>query len=164
MRIEGEYTFDGPREMVYELLQDPDALARAMPGATSLTQLSDDRYDCRMAVKVGPVSGAYSGTVTVKDARRPDHFVLEVSGRGAAGFLKGEGTVDLEDVPEGTLIRYAGETHVGGRIAQVGQRLIESVARKLINDGLQSLESDLHARQNPDDAGDAQQTEHTNGE
>jgi uncharacterized protein len=164
MRIEGEYTVEGPREMVYELLQDPEALARAMPGATSLIQLSEESYDCRMAVKVGPVSGAYSGIVTVRDARWPEHFVLEVSGRGAAGFLKGTGTVDLEEVPGGTLIRYAGETQVGGRIAQVGQRLIESVARKLINDGLQSLESDLHARQNPDAAGDAQQTEQENGE
>ncbi len=147
MRIEGEYLFTGPRNLVFELLQDPEALARAMPGATALTQVAQDSYEAQVAVKVGPVSGSYAGTVVVRDARRPEHFVLEVAGKGAAGFLRGEGTVDLEEVPEGTLIRYAGETHVGGRIAQVGQRLVESVARKLIDEGLRSLEADLATRQ-----------------
>lgn len=147
MRIEGDYTFNGPREVVYDLLQDPAALADAMPGATSLTQVAPDTYDAQVSVKIGAISGIYAGTVSVREAERPTHFVLLVEGKGGAGFLKGEGTVDLEEAEGGTLIRYAGETHVGGKIAQVGQRLIQSVARKLISQGLQSLETRLQAQQ-----------------
>ncbi|HBY94583.1 MAG: carbon monoxide dehydrogenase subunit G [Ardenticatenaceae bacterium] len=147
MRIEGEYTFGAPREVVFDLLQDAEVLAKAMPGATALVEVSPGTYEAQVAVKVGPVSGTYAGHVSVKDERRPEHFILVVEGKGAAGFLKGDGAIDLEEVPEGTLIHYAGETHVGGRIAQVGQRLIQSVARKLISEGLQSLEGQLAAQQ-----------------
>ncbi len=146
MRIEGDHTFNAPRETVYTLLQDPDALAQAMPGATTLTRLSDDRYEAQVNVKVGAINGTYGGTVQVSDQRFPEHFVLLVEGRGAAGFLKGEGTVDLEEVDGGTVIHYAGETQVGGKIAQVGQRLIQSVARRMISQGLESLEKQLAAQ------------------
>lgn len=147
MRIEGDYLFHAPQEAVYDLLQDPDALAQAMPGATTLTRTGDDRYEAQVNVKVGAINGTYGGTVQVRDARRPEHFVLVVEGKGAAGFLQGEGSIDLEPAEEGTLIRYAGETQVGGRIAQVGQRLIQSVARKIIAQGLESLEQQLQAQQ-----------------
>lgn len=148
MRIEGDYLFHAPREAVYDLLQNPDALAQAMPGATTLTRIDDESYEAQVNVKVGAISGTYAGTVAVREAQRPEHFMLVVEGKGAAGFLKGEGTIDLEEAPDGdgTLIRYAGETQVGGRIAQVGQRLIQSVARKLISQGLQSLEEQLAAQ------------------
>lgn len=143
MRIEGDYLFSAPRETVYNLLQDPDALAQAMPGATTLTQVAPDRYEAQVDVKVGAIGGTYGGVVEVREKRAPEHFVLLVEGKGAAGFLKGEGSIDLEDVENGTLIRYAGETQVGGRVAQVGQRLIQSVARKMIGQGLKSLEEQL---------------------
>jgi carbon monoxide dehydrogenase subunit G len=145
MRIEGEYTFRAPCEVVFDLLQNPEALAKAMPGATQLTKVGEETYEAQMTVKIGSINGTYAGTIAVADSQRPDHFRLIVEGKGAAGFLKGEGTVDLEPASEGTLIRYAGETQVGGRIAQVGQRLVEAVARKVINQGLQSLENQLTA-------------------
>lgn len=148
MRIEGEYTFKAPRELVYDLLQDPDALAQAMPGKPKLEKVSDNKYEAMMKVKIGPIKGEYGGSVAVEDAERPTYFRLLVEGGGATGFLKGEGTVDLEDADEGyTLIRYAGETQVGGKIAQVGQRLVQSVARKMINQGLKSLEKQLAEKQ-----------------
>lgn len=147
MRIEGEYLFKAPRDVVFNLLQDPELLAKAMPGVTSLTQVSEESYECQAALKVGPVSGSYGGQVTIVGERPPEHLHLVVEGRGATGFLKGDGTIDLEEVPEGTRIHYAGETHVGGRVAQVGQRLIQSVARKLITDGLQLLEAQLAEQQ-----------------
>lgn len=146
MRIEGDYTFHAPREVVYDLLQDPDALAEAMPGATTLTQVAEDSYEAEVGVKVGAISGTYKGTVNVRESRRPEHFVLVVEGQGATGFLKGEGAIDLEEAEDGTVIHYAGETQVGGRIAQVGQRLIQAVARRMIGKGLESLEEQL-ARQ-----------------
>lgn len=150
MRIEGEYTFKAPREIVFALLQDPEALAQAMPGATALTQVAENRYEAEVSIKIGSITGRYQGTVSVHDIEAPTHFRLVVEGRGAAGFLQGEGTIDLEESSEAseeTLIHYAGETQVGGRIAQVGQRLIEAVARKVISQGLQSLEGQLQASQ-----------------
>ncbi|MBA3531923.1 MAG: carbon monoxide dehydrogenase subunit G [Ardenticatenales bacterium] len=145
MRIEGEYTFRAPCEVVFDLLQNPDALSKAMPGATQLVKIGEDSYEAQMTVKIGSINGTYAGTIAVQESQRPEHFRLLVEGKGAAGFLKGEGTVDLEPSAEGTLIHYAGETQVGGRIAQVGQRLVEAVARKVINQGLQSLENQLAA-------------------
>jgi carbon monoxide dehydrogenase subunit G len=157
MRIEGDYLFKAPREVVYELLQDPVALARAMPGATTLTRIGEDQYEAQVDAKVGAVGGTFGGTVEVKDKRAPEHFVLVVGGRGAAGFLNGEGTIDHETQEEGTLIRYAGETKVGGKIAQVGQRLVQSVARRMISQGLQSLETQLAEQQGtPAEGGEAQ--------
>ena len=148
MKIKGNYTFKGPREAVYDLLQDPNALAQAMPGATSLKRVSEDTYQAQVGVKIGAIKGSYSGSVEVRDARPYEHFRLVVLGQGATGFLKGEGTVDLEETGEGqTIIHYAGQTQVGGRIAQVGQRLIQSVARKMISKGLKSLEKQLAERE-----------------
>jgi carbon monoxide dehydrogenase subunit G len=148
MRIEGNYTFKAPRELVYDLLQDPDVLAKAIPGATELKRVSEDTYEAVVGVKIGPIKGSYRGLVAVRDSERPTHFRLAVEGQGATGFLKGEGTIDLEEAGEGkTTIRYAGETQVGGKIAQVGQRLVQSVARKMISKGLKSLEKQLAEKQ-----------------
>lgn len=144
MQIEGEYTFNAPREVVYDLLQDPSALEKAMPGATTLTRISDDLFEASVVVKVGAIGGTFGGTVSVQEAERPRHFMLVVEGKGGAGFLKGAGTIDLEDLESNqTLIRYIGETQVGGKIAQVGQRLVQTVARKMISEGLKSLENQL---------------------
>ncbi len=144
MRIEGEYLFNADKETVYDLLQDPNALEKAMPGATTLTRIDAHSYKAQVVVKVGSIGGTFAGTVSVGEAERPTHFKLIVEGKGGVGFLKGEGTIDLETEDEHhTLIRYAGDTQVGGKIAQVGQRLIQSVARKVIGEGLQSLETQL---------------------
>jgi carbon monoxide dehydrogenase subunit G len=144
VQIEGQYVFNAPREVVYDLLQDPTALEKAMPGATTLTRVTDTLFEASVVVKVGAIGGTFGGTVSVQEAERPSHFMLIVEGKGGAGFLKGAGTVDLEEA-EGntTLIHYKGETQVGGKIAQVGQRLVETVARKMIGEGLKSLENQL---------------------
>ena len=148
MRIEGNYTFKGPINIVYDLLQDPDALAKAMPGTKELKLIGENLYEAEVGVKIGPIGGSYAGTVAITEQIEPSHIKLAVEGKGAAGFLKGEGTIDLEEqASDKTLIKYAGETQIGGRIAQVGQRLVQSVARKMINRGLKSLEKDLKERQ-----------------
>ena len=148
MKIKGNYTFKGPIEAVYDLLQDPDALAKAMPGTKELKLTGENTYDAELGVKIGPIKGTFTGSVAIKDSQRPTHFRLAVSGKGAAGNLSGEGTIDLKEVEPGkTRIDYTGETQVGGRIAQVGQRLVQSVARKMINKGLKSLEKELAQRQ-----------------
>ncbi|MDQ7029304.1 MAG: carbon monoxide dehydrogenase subunit G [Ardenticatenia bacterium] len=146
MRINGEYVVKGDRELVFALLQDPIFLAKAIPGAERLEQVGEHLYEATIRAGVGPVRGTFTGTVQISEQRPPEFYRLTLQGNGAAGFVRGTGTVTLVEVPEGTKILYEGETQIGGRIAQVGQRLVQSVARKMINDGLRTLEAEVQQR------------------
>ena len=143
MKVEGNYTFSAPREQVWQILLDPDALARMMPGCESLKRVADNEYEAVLRIRVGPVDGTYTGKIVLDDLRPPEHYRMRVNGQGNAGFMQGEGTLDLEEQNGNTLLKYRGETQVGGRVANVGQRLIGSVATRLINQGLKRLEAEL---------------------
>lgn len=144
MKIDGNYTFNAPREQVWELLLNADALARALPGCRGMKEVGNHEYEAVMHIKVGPVEGTYTGKIILDELRPPQHCKMNVSGQGSAGFVQGEGTIDLEEQNGSTVMRYQGETQVGGRIASVGQRLINSVANRLINQGLKQLEAELN--------------------
>lgn len=144
MKIDGDYTFNAPREQVWELLLNSDALARALPGCQGLKEVGNNEYEAVMHVRVGPVEGTYTGKIILDELRAPEHYKMKVSGQGSAGFVHGEGTIDLEEQNGSTVMKYQGETQIGGRIASVGQRLINSVANRLINQGLKELEAQLH--------------------
>jgi carbon monoxide dehydrogenase subunit G len=147
MRLEGEYVFDGPRDEVWKIVRDPDVLATALPGTQSLEQVSENEYAGEMHVRIGPVSGVFSGKLIVSDEVPPESYTLSVEGKGAPGFGKGTGHVLLEERDDGkTLIKYEGDMQVGGRIAGVGQRLIDTASRSMINQGLDSLNNALKAR------------------
>jgi carbon monoxide dehydrogenase subunit G len=147
MKLEGEYTFDGPREEVWAILRDPEVLAKALPGTQSLEQVAENEYTGQMHVRIGPVSGVFSGKLVVSDEVPPESYVLTVEGRGAPGFGKGTGHVQLSEVDgDKTLLQYEGDMQVGGRIASVGQRLIDTASRSMINQGLDSLNHALQAR------------------
>jgi carbon monoxide dehydrogenase subunit G len=147
MKLEGEYVFDGPREQVWNIVRDPEVLATALPGTQSLEQVSENEYAGKMHVRIGPVSGVFSGRLVVSDEVPPESYTLSVDGRGAPGFAKGTGHVHLlEQEGERTLMAYEGEMQVGGKIASVGQRLIETASRSMIGQGLESLNSALQAQ------------------
>ena len=150
MQFDGEYTVNGPRDLVYDLLHDPDFLRKAIPGVKQMDKLEEDKYAATMQMGVGPVRGTFEGTVTLSEQNPPESYRLEVQGEGGAGFMKGSGDVNLVEADGGekTTIQYAGESEVGGRIAQVGQRLVQSVARKIINDGLSTLDEEVQKRTN----------------
>lgn len=143
MKVEGDYTFKAPREQVWRVLLDAEALARIMPGCESLKQVGDNEYEAVLHIKVGPVDGAYTGMIVLDDLRPPEHYKMKVSGQGNTGFMLGEGTLDLLEQDGNTILKYQGETQVGGRVANVGQRLLNSVATLLINQGLKRLEAEL---------------------
>jgi carbon monoxide dehydrogenase subunit G len=148
MNIEGEHTFHGPRDAVWELVRDPNVLASCIPGAQSMEQVSENEYEGRMNVRVGPVAGVFAGRLVVSNEVRPASFTLSVEGRGAPGFVKGSGNVLLSEVDEDTtLMRYDGELQVGGKLAGVGQRLLDSVGKSIIR---QSMDQQLHARLAPE--------------
>jgi len=140
MTISSEYVFDGPKEKVWELLQDPEVLSSALPGTKQITQVGENEYEGEMKIKVGPVIGVFSGRITVSDVVDLESYTLTVEGRGKAGFLNGRGRINFEDQGDGkTLVVYTGEVQVGGRLASVAQRLIELTSKSIIRHGLQKI-------------------------
>jgi carbon monoxide dehydrogenase subunit G len=137
---------------VWDLLQDPEVLAKALPGTERLTLAGPDRYDGVMKVSVGPMTAAkFEVAVTLADKRPPEHFTMQIDAKGALGFARGAATVDLQEQSEGgTLMQYRSEVQIGGRIASVGQRLIESVSKMMMRQALEALDGELRARINAD--------------
>jgi len=147
MKLAGEFIFDGSREEVWELVRDPEVLATALPGAQSLNRVSDSEYEGQMSVRVGPVSGTFSGKVVVSDEVPPESYTLSVEGRGAPGFATGTGHVQLVDQGnDTTLMRYEGDVQLGGKLAGVGQRMLETVSKSMTRQGLETLNKALQAR------------------
>ncbi|UCD43403.1 MAG: carbon monoxide dehydrogenase subunit G [Chloroflexota bacterium] len=155
MKIEGEYTFDGPREAVWEIMRDPEVLASALPGTQSLDQVSENEYQGEMQVRIGPVAGLFSGNVAITDEVPPESLTMTVEGRGKPGFVKGTGAVQLiAQESDKTLMQYEGDLQVGGRLASVGQRMMDSVSKSLLKQGLDSINNALLARQEAQSTGE----------
>jgi uncharacterized protein len=148
MIVEGTYTFKGPREAVWELLQDPDVLGKAMPGAQKLTRSSDDHFEGVMKVSVGPMSAAeFTMTVDLVDKHPPERFAMRIDSKGGLGFARGTAQVTLVEAPGNeTTMTYRSEMQIGGRIAAVGQRIIDSAARMMAEKGLEALQRELNRR------------------
>ena len=147
MKIEGQYTFDGPREVLWELVRDPKVLAACLPGTQSLRQVGEHEYEGEIGVRVGPISGAFAGQLSVTNEVPPASCTLTVEGKGKVGFLKGVGNIDMTDQGQGkTLMKYTGDVQIGGKVASVGQRLFDSVSRGMIDQALGKLNETLQAR------------------
>jgi hypothetical protein len=149
MKLDGSYTFAAPREEVWEMLLDPEVLARALPGCEELEQVGENEYKATLNVRVGPVQGRFSGAVSLSDLNPPASYHMKVSGQGAPGFVTGEGDITLEEQDGSTVMHYVGDAQIGGRIASVGQRLLDSSARSLTRQGLQAIDALIQARQQP---------------
>lgn len=147
MNLEGEHVFKGPREEVYMMFRDPEVLATALPGTQSLTKIDDQHYEGAMNIRIGPVSGAFSGKLEVADEVAPEKCTLIVEGRGAPGFAKGTGHVAFSEQGDGTtLLKYSGDVQIGGTLASVGQRMIDSVSKSMIKSAFDTLDKALEAR------------------
>jgi hypothetical protein len=148
MMLSGTFTFEGPRTRVWEILQDPDVLAKALPGTKTLTKVGDDRYQGVMKVSVGPMSAAeFAISVELKDKIEPETFAMVIDGKGAVGFTKGTAMITLEEQPGPvTFMSYTSDVQIGGKIAAVGQRLLESVGKMMTKQALEALNKELKAR------------------
>ena len=154
MKLQGEYIFDGPREEVWEIVRDPEVLATALPGTQSLELVGENEYAGKMNVRIGPVAGVFAGKIVVSDEVPPKSCTLEVEGKGAPGFGSGTGHVQLIELEDGqTLLKYEGDMQVGGKIASVGQRLIDTASKSMISQGLESLNNSLKARMQAEEEG-----------
>jgi len=132
VKISGSTTLAVPPERAYEMMQDPEVLAKAMPGCESLERIGPDEYRMKMKLAMASISGAFEGKVHITDQQPPTSFKLVVEGTGKIGFMKGEGLLKLSPSGDGTEVNYEGDVQVGGTIAAVGQRLIDVTAKMMI--------------------------------
>ena len=147
MIIEGEHVFKAPREVVYEMFNDPNALATAVPGMQKLEKVDETHYEGAIHLRIGPISASFAGVLSVTDENPPESCTLNVDGKGAAGFAKGVGKVHFTDLGDDTtLLKYSGDVNIGGTLASVGQRMIDSVAKSMIKSGMQKLDKTLEER------------------
>lgn len=132
MELSGERSIKAPRETVWAALNDPDVLKACIPGCTALEKTSDTSFEATVKQKVGPVSATFKGAVELSDINAPESYRISGEGKGgAAGFAKGGANVSLAEADGGTTLSYQVDAKVGGKIAQLGARLIDGFAKKM---------------------------------
>lgn len=132
MKMSGEEIIPANIGTVWKALNDEAVLKRCIPGCESITKTSDTSFTARVVAKVGPVKAGFNGSVQLKDLKPPHSYRIEGKGEGGlAGFATGGASVNLEEVPEGTKLTYDVDAQVGGKMAMLGSRLIDSAARSL---------------------------------
>jgi uncharacterized protein len=146
MKLAGAHLFPVERERLWAALLDPTLLVRVMPGCEPMESVGENHWKMAMTVAVGPVQGRFQGSLELADLAAPESYRMKLDGSGPAGFMRGTGTVRLAAEGGSTRLTYELEAHVGGKVASVGQRLVESSARALARQGLEGLEKELGAR------------------
>jgi carbon monoxide dehydrogenase subunit G len=146
MKVEGDYLFDVGLEEVWNGILDPEVLAATMPGCERLELVGENQYEGDLNIKIGPVQGLFKGKIGLEDIQPPNGYKMTVDGRGAPGFVKATATVALVSEGDQTRMSYTGDAQVGGRIASVGQRLLDSSAKAIIKQSLEGLNATLTAR------------------
>src|SRR4051794_9776945 len=132
MDMNGEYQIAAPRQRVWEALNDPENLRQCIPGCEEIVKVSDVEWTAKVTAKVGPVKAKFGGKVTLSDLDPPNGYTITGEGTGgAAGFAKGGAAVKLVDQGAGTLLTYTVKAQVGGKLAQIGSRLIDGAPRKM---------------------------------
>ena len=145
--IEGEERVDAPVEKVWAALNDPDTLQACIPGCQSLEQKSDTELAAKVVLKVGPIKATFAGEVTLSNLNPPHSYTITGEGKGGiAGFAKGGADVVLvEESPGVTLLKYTAKADVGGKMAQLGSRLMESTSKKLAGQFFSTLNEKVSA-------------------
>ena len=131
MKLSGSYQIKLEKQKVWEALNDPEILKKSIPGCEEFKKESDTEFSATATNKIGPFNASFSGTIELKDINAPNSYKISGSGSSPVGFASGEAEVKLEDTEDGTKLIYEVEANVGGKIAQVGSRLIDMTAKKM---------------------------------
>ncbi|MAM68946.1 MAG: carbon monoxide dehydrogenase [Rhodospirillaceae bacterium] len=162
MEMTGEYRISAPREKVWEALNDPEVLAKCIPGCQELNKDSDTELSATVKSKVGPVSATFKGNVNLTDIDPPNGYKISGEGTGGvAGFAKGGADVKLAEDGGETVLTYVANAQVGGKLAQIGSRLIDSTAKKMANEFFGKFAEEVgggDSETEPEDAPAAQET------
>jgi uncharacterized protein len=135
MEISGVQLIPAPQQRVWEALNDPEVLKACIPGCESVEKSSDTQFAMAMTAVIGPVKARFTGKLVISESNPPDRYVLSFEGSGgAAGFGKGSASVSLAPMDEGTQLSYQASVQIGGKIAQIGSRLIDGIAKKMAED------------------------------
>jgi carbon monoxide dehydrogenase subunit G len=158
MDVAGEYTFDAPQQIVWNALRDPDVLGTVLPGGEGIAEIGENEYEGQLKIKVGPVQGKFKGNIKLENINPPDSYDITVNGKGAPGFVKGSGTLILtpEVDAQKTHMVYSGTAQVGGRIASVGQRLLDASSKSIIRQSLDALNAYVVAQIAAQSGGEAE--------
>jgi len=147
MKIEGRFIFPASIQPVWDLLTDPQSLQHCTPGCKQLNEIATDEFEATMEVGIGPIKGTFHGKISMKEKAPPRSYKLIIEGSGAAGFVRGEGALTLqEENGDKTAVHVSGDGQVGGVMAGVGQRLFEGVAKQLMGQFVSCMQSRLAAR------------------
>lgn len=135
MEMAGSQRIAAPRETVYAALNDPDVLRQCIPGCQSVDKVSETEMTAKVTIRIGPVKASFSGKVTLSDLDPPNGYTIAGEGSGgAAGFASGDARVRLEPDGDATVLHYSVQSRVGGKLAQIGARLIDATAKKLADE------------------------------
>jgi uncharacterized protein len=146
MTMNGDVQLPVPRETVWEKLNDAATLKACIPGCEQLDKVSDTEFQAVATTKIGPVKAKFKGKVTLSELDPPNGYKISGQGDGGvAGFASGGATVKLEPKDGGTLLSYAVEAHIGGKLAQLGQRLVNGAAKKLADDFFKNFAAAVNA-------------------
>jgi carbon monoxide dehydrogenase subunit G len=147
MEMKGEQTIAAPQQLVWAGLNDPQVLKECVPGCESITLVAENAYEVLMVARVGPVSAKFKGKLTLSDIRPPESYSIAFEGQGgAAGFAKGGAQVRLEPDGSDTKLSYDTQANVGGKLAQIGSRLVDAAARKVANDFFRNFNQAMSKR------------------
>ena len=153
MDMSGERKIPAARQIVWDALNDPEVLRQCIPGCEEISGSAETGFDAKVGVKVGPVKAKFGGSVTLSDLDPPKSYKISGEGKGgAAGFAKGGAEVTLEEADGGaaTLLRYAVNANVGGKLAQIGSRLIDGTAKKYATEFFETFTEIASARASSD--------------
>ena len=131
MKLAGSYQINVKKQKVWDALNDPEILKKSIPGCEEFKKNSETEFSATATNKIGPFNASFSGDIKLKEINAPNSYVIEESGNSLVGFASGEAKVKLEDSEGGTKLIYEVEANVGGKIAQVGSRLIDMTAKKM---------------------------------
>ncbi len=136
MELSGEYSIPAPKNKVWEYLNDPEILKMSIKGCETLEKVSDNEFNAKVKAKIGPVSATFNGSVTLKNITAPDSYTIEGQGKGgAAGFAKGSVEISLSENEDNTTkLNYSGSAQVGGKLAQLGSRLVSGAVKNTADD------------------------------
>jgi carbon monoxide dehydrogenase subunit G len=150
MQLQGERLIPADLETTWKALNDPDTLKACVPGCESIERTGDNSFQALVALKVGPVSARFKGNLQMTNVQPPTAYTINFDGQGgAAGFGKGSADVKLTPAAEGTRLGYDAKAQVGGKMAQIGSRLIDATAAKLTEDFFRSFEEKVRAQVAP---------------
>lgn len=144
MHIEGSYEFEASQKLVWDMLQDTEVLSSIIPGSKGLEEVEPNKFHTGLAVKVGPVNGKFEANIELADVNEPNDYRLIIDGKGPAGHVTGEGKIWLEHADNVTTMHYSGDAKVGGKIAAVGQRLLDVAAKQIAKQSLKKLAKEIN--------------------